>query len=590
MSNIYEKVFVDEDGKLYQVATPSLKNIPEFGQDKNGSLLYRHNVQQDGSVFIVSDTGKLQSEYDNMFIDNNGILSAEAIWTLLTDTSDATLQKNIDLLRSHNKKVQLKVSLLGEDYTEITNLVGKIKSIDLNRSLGSDIRTTCTLTLTIPTKEQINLDFEKTWNKRMVDVYCGLYCISDSNYVWYKLGRLLMSSGSTQYNAKTQEVKLNLVDLMAALTAERGSQIGVSMLFTAGSNVRNTLIAIVTAYAPFKRYNICSFNDTIPYDITANIGDYPYDVLKSILDLFPTYEMFYDSNGIFTVREIPTQINDPIEIDYGIIDEMLISENRNIDFSQIKNTTEIWGRELHGDYVASSCTSDGDTYNVIIDETFTELVDGDTYTIVPPTNSIVGQKMKIQNTSEIGIGIYTASGVGEYTAITAGAMISDVAYVIKYTADKFVLQGELTVRCIVQEITELPSVSTQEQYKNDNACNDVTWVINPDNPFACWLNPTTGMIEGEIKQVLDGGEYENIYTTNLCYERAKYENWLKCRLQDTIEFESILIPWMDLNQKIRYTSPVTEELGTWIVQDISYDFKRWTMTVKASRFYPYYPW
>jgi len=169
-------------------------------------------------------------------------------------------------------------------------------------------------------------------------------------------------------------------------------------------------------------------------------------------------------------------------------------------------------------------------------------------------------------------------------------LIGGIPYVVKYFEEKFVLQGELLIHCIVQEITELPSITVQESYKESTGCDDVQWIVNPDNPFACWLDPSTGMIEGEIKQVLYDGEYENIYTTELAYERAKYENWLRGRLNDEIEVEMILIPWMDLNQKIEYTSPVTEEVETWIVQEIKYDFKTWTMTVTANKFYPYYPW
>ena len=123
-----------------------------------------------------------------------------------------------------------------------------------------------------------------------------------------------------------------------------------------------------------------------------------------------------------------------------------------------------------------------------------------------------------------------------------------------------------------------------------NNCNDVKWIINPDSPYACTINPVTNRIEGEIRQVLSGGEYSNIYTTELAYERGEYENWLKCRMQDTIDIELILVPWMEINDKISYTSPVYEEIYTWLVQDIDYDFTNWTMTVKASKFYPYYPW
>lgn len=588
MSNIYETIYVNEYGQLYQVDIPSLTDIPEFGQDNDGNLIYRYNVEQTVNTFIISNNGILQSNLDLLSIDNNGRLSAEEVWTLINDTQDQILQKNINLLRSHNKKVQMKVTLYDENYDDVEDLTGKIKSCEFDKTLSSDIRDTCTLTLSLAAKEQIDLDFEKTWNKRMVDVFCGLFYVPDNQYIWYKMGRLLMSGGSTRYNATTQEVKLNLVDLLASLTQERGSQIGTSMLFLAGSNVRNALISIISTYSQFKRYNICEFEDTIPYDLDVDIGSYPIDAINTILDLFPTYEKFYDSNGVFTVQKIPTKINDPIEIDSYIIDDMLISESRSVDFSEVKNTTEIWGRELSGDYVAKSCTTSGNTYNVVIDETFTELVDGETYTIVPLTNSVAGQKMKIQNTQAYSI--YTASGAGEYTPIVAGTMIANIPYVIRYFEERFILQGELKVRCIVQEITAMPSPTTQAAYKESNACDDVQWIVNPDSPFACWLDPTTGNIEGEIKQVLQGGEYEGIYTTELAFERAKYENWLKCRLQDTIEIETILIPWMELNQKIRFTAPVSGELETWIVQSISYNIKEWTMTIKASRFYPYYPW
>jgi hypothetical protein len=182
------------------------------------------------------------------------------------------------------------------------------------------------------------------------------------------------------------------------------------------------------------------------------------------------------------------------------------------------------------------------------------------------------------------------SGAGVYTEIVPGAMRANVAYSIRYTLEKFVLVGELQVRCIVQEIQAAPSESAKQYYKDVNNCNNVEWVINPDSTYACTLAPTTGRITGEIKQVLNDGEYAEIYSTDLAYERARYENWLKCRLQDRITIEAILVPWIDVNQKIQYTSPVTGEIGTWIVQSVSFDFENWTMSVTASRFYPNYPW
>jgi hypothetical protein len=298
--------------------------------------------------------------------------------------------------------------------------------------------------------------------------------------------------------------------------------------------------------------------------------------------------MFYDEEGIFTVQKIPTKVEDPIDIGREIIDECLISEGKESNFSEIRNTTEIWGKELECDYTAVSCVQSNETYNVTIDSSFVAYVDGDTYAVVPNADSVLNQKINIQSLGAYKV--YNMSGAGTYTEIPVGAMKAGMAYSIRYTQSKFVLVGELQVRCIVQEIIAMPSEAAKQYYKEQNNCNNVEWVVNPDSTYACTIAPTTGRITGEIKQVLSDGDYADIYSTDLAFERARYENWLKCRLQDRVSFEAILIPWIDINQKIQYTSPITGDVGTWIVQSVSYDFENWTMSVAASRFYPSYPW
>ena len=500
--------------------------------------------------------------------------------------------KDIELLKSHNKRIKMTVKLLDSTtYTEIESINGYVISSSCNKTGDSDIRTTCSLSLYIPDKEDIEIDFDKTWNKSMVELSCSLYDLQNESYRTYKIGRMLMVSGNTKYSGNEQQIDLNLVDLMASMTAERGSQIGLETYIpsaTGGVNVRNLIIDIIGAFAEFKQNNVCQFDSTLPHDLNFELGIYPIDMLNEILELFPYYEMFYDENGVFTVRKIPTKVGDPVDIGATIIDDLLISVSKTTNFSDIKNTTEIWGKEIQCDYVATECTTASKTYTITINEAFEAYVEGDNYAIIPNANSVSGQKMKIQNLNAYFI--YLSNGDGTYTQIPAGEMKNGVPYSVRYTSEKFVLEGELQVRCIVQEIVELPSQAAQSAYKAENACNNVQWVVNPDSPYACRLEPTTGKIIGEIKQVLSGGEFDSIYTTTLAYERGRYENWRKCRLQDTISIEMILVPWMDINYKIQFTSPITNQLETWIVQSIEYDFENWTMTVSASRFYPYYPW
>lgn len=497
----------------------------------------------------------------------------------------AITQADIDLMKSRNKSVLIKVTLLDEQYDEVENLSGRIKSISYDISAESDIRRTCSLTLLV-SKDKINSDFETVWINRMVELHCGVYSRKDKAYVWYSLGRMLMLEGTTDYNATTSEVKLSLVDLMATLTGDRGSQLGTDLVIPYDSNIHDVLTAIIVTYSPYTRNNICQFEDVIPYDLTTSLGNYPYDALKQILDLFPYYEMFYDNEGKFTVQMIPTKTSDPVDVGADVIDDLLISESRNVNFSEVKNTTEIWGRSLDADHVSTNTTSANSCYTLTIDS-YENMVVNDTFSFVPPEDNVAGQKVQINSLTAYDL--YNESGSGERALITAGEMIKDRPYVVKYVDDKFVLQGEAVIHVIVQEITSMPNDKMKQDYKNENACNDVQWIVNPDSPFACVLNTTGTQIKREIKQVLSGGEYDNIYTTQLAYERASYENWLKTRLQDTVELEMVLVPWIDVNDKIQYTSPTKGELQTLLVQEISYDFTKWTMTLKGSKFYPYYP-
>lgn len=583
-------IYIAPDGKVYKRVGISLEDLPEFGSNNAGKLIYRYNNYQEYHPFTLDENGNLLSDYWELNIGDDGSIVDTSTWELVTDTGvDATIQKYMDLIRSHNKKVRLKVSLLDNYYNVVDSLEGKIKGVpSYDMESDSEIRRTCSITLTVSIKEHLTLDFENTWNNRMVELACGLYDWDSKEYVWFNLGRMLMTSGESVYDAVTQDIKLNLVDLMAAMTQERGNQIGFSYSIPAGSNIKTSIEQFVAENTPFGRTQVCAFDDTIPYDLSSNPEDYPVDVLKQIFDLFPYYEYFYDSDGKFVVQKIPMKISDPIDFSKEFLDDLLISEKKSVDFTQIKNTTEIWGMELSGDYIGINCTTVGDCYNVTIDETFTELVNGETYTVTPLTNSVLGQKLKLQDTTAYQI--YVADGAEiNYTPIAAGAMKAGVPYVLKYFEEKFVLQGELLIRCIVQEITAEPTSTVKDAYKVAHSCNNVQWIINPDSTFACTLDSITGSIMGEKRQVLTGGEYDNIYTTQLAYERASYENWLKCRQQDTVDIDMILVPWMHINNKIQYTSPVTGDVGTWLVKNISYDFSNWTMTVRATRFYPYYP-
>jgi len=68
---------------------------------------------------------------------------------------------------------------------------------------------------------------------------------------------------------------------------------------------------------------------------------------------------------------------------------------------------------------------------------------------------------------------------------------------------------------------------------------------NSESPF------NTSLI-GELRIVLSGGEYDNITSSQLADQRAKYELWLRTRLNDGFSFETVPILWADVNTKINH--------------------------------------
>ena len=148
---------------------------------------------------------------------------------------------------------------------------------------------------------------------------------------------------------------------------------------------------------------------------------------------------------------------------------------------------------------------------------------------------------------------------------------------------------------IVREMNEIPSAAVIAADQKLNDCVDIRYVRNADSPYACDRNDAPGMttemtIEaGQIRQVLYDGEYAGIYTTELAYQRGEYENYLKCRMNTDVELTTVLIPFIDVNQKIEYHSPITGEPHQYIVKSVNMDVANFTMTMKLARFYNWYP-
>lgn len=150
---------------------------------------------------------------------------------------------------------------------------------------------------------------------------------------------------------------------------------------------------------------------------------------------------------------------------------------------------------------------------------------------------------------------------------------SDVKNAIEVWGEDNSTDTMYEINAIVKLVNEKPSVIGDSTY----------YVINPDSPF------TVEKI-GEIWCVLSGGEYSQIYNEDLLRQRGEYEIYLDAALNDTVSLYLILIPWLDVNQKISYINKITGITNEYLIKSISSDFTSGIMTMELIKFNPLYSW
>ena len=114
-----------------------------------------------------------------------------------------------------------------------------------------------------------------------------------------------------------------------------------------------------------------------------------------------------------------------------------------------------------------------------------------------------------------------------------------------------------------------------EQLSGDTTVNSPTDIL--------YNKPT---FERQVRIVLSGGEFDNIYSNDLAMQRAKYELYLRAKLHDSIDITVVPIYWLDVNQIIEYQMPNESEPSYWLIKSISTDFSvDGSQKISAIRYY-----
>lgn len=306
--------------------------------------------------------------------------------------------EDYNVLKQQYIKKYIRLELLDFQYNIVDELSGNMTKCSINVDSNSDLRRSCDLGFVVTTSTFDIKAGSKIFLDKMVRPYVGYENMRTGEIQWYNQGIYLVNNPQWSYNASTNEISMQALDLMSKLTGLRNGNLeGIPTKIAKDENVREAIIKTIEL-GGFTKY-ICEECKTkdgtivpVPYDIEIDVGGTIYDILTELRDIMPNYQIYFDINGVFHYEPIPLAYDDPVLIDDDLFNNVLISENINTDFESVKNYVEVLGHTWDVDYYSpsESTTVAGGT----ITPTFADLKtleDGTAVGITLPSNATAVQ-------------------------------------------------------------------------------------------------------------------------------------------------------------------------------------------------------
>jgi hypothetical protein len=323
--------------------------------------------------------------------------------------------------------------------------------------------------------------------------------IKSDEYVWVNEGIYMVNSPTISYDATTNNLSFDAVDLMSKLTGLRNGYLeGMTYTVPVGNTIVGAIESILleqgfTKYILYKPPQV-----TVPQDINIDIGGTAYDLLCQLRDINANWEMFFDVDGIFHFQEIPSgkvvidadtgETGEPTPVvDNTVWDMLNVSYELNTNFEDVKNYIEVLGM-MHEPNEYATASVSGAILSLVLNNTY------DHY---------------IGNSWKIGFGIQTDES-GKYT-ILANA----ITFIRLYDNDGVFIGGVNTASeplevgnqyyCLSMVIGETISDMTLN-YLGFIQPRAIAMETNPESPF--YIGSSTKYTCSTQKEVVFAKERE----------------------------------------------------------------------------------
>ena len=457
------------------------------------------------------------------------------------------------LQRIQNKTITLE--LLNYNFQTVDELSGVGISGSISIDANADIRRSGSVELVVTDSSFDVQSGGRIWLDKFIRVWVGIDSLTTGEVVNTNCGLFIIDAPSYKYNATTNTLSLSLLDLTAKLTGIRNGYLpGIPTVLSADESIRQAMIATLEL-GGFTKYSITEFPSpgTIPNDLEFGQGATLWDLITALRDIYPSYECFFDTDGTFICQPIPTGLDAPVLIDDSLWSAIVIDENMSVDFQNVKNSIEVYGRTHEPTYFSAETTVSGSAITLNI-EAVTEYTENVIYGFTLTDNTgIASPTLQINS-----LGSYPVQNDdGSAASITAES--GEVYYCVQFKGTYWYWLGHLQAYGIAQD-------------------------TNPDSPF--YINGTVGVIH----LPLFDGEYANCLTDDLAQQRAQYELYMHTKMENTITLSCVAVPWIDVNILVNYTSQRDNVTNPYIIKSVSFGLgESDTMSITMARFYEDYP-
>lgn len=465
-------------------------------------------------------------------------------------------QTDLSLILQQTKDVFIKVNLLDRNYKILDSFDGNLISDNISADNQSKQRRKYDCELHVSDPSFLVGEDKKIWIDKYIQVFYGIKNGRTKEVTYWLIGTFSYQSVGYTYNATTNNMKLTCPDLMADYDGTKNGQIsGYELLIEAGEDIRQTVIATLNM-AGITKYYVEDIGKEIPYDLEFS-GTITYcDVWTKICELYDSWEFFFDVDGTFVWRKVPTGLTDPISLDDEFIDKIWISEQTDIDFSGIYNVTEVWGKVLeleNDDRYTEECSFSDGVYSITLEsvESLDDIDHLDQIGIKVDADSTNGAVISINGLEAIPIVNDDASPIVE------GRLKTGQTYIFSYRRN----MGTELHNCLY----------LLGQYQ----CYGIYKEINEECPFS---------INRLGYEIINRVDYDNLYSDDLCFNQAEYLTYQSTALLDTISLNLLIIPWINVNQKIKYKSKETGETNQYIIKSFNWSTLSGTMSLTLYRF------